>query len=266
MDSMVKIRYCWLLLLLQIAVFTGCNDSELPVYNDIARVRIAGGGGSYSFVFKKSDILCDTLWFDVALVGLPENRDRRFTLVSHPENKMDTVVVKNEAGEAVDTNIYNTNAIPGVHYVGLDDPWVYSKMVIPANKVSCKVPIIIQRDTTMRETAYRLRLRLEASEDLALGMPENLQVSYSFTDQLIEPKNWGFTISYFGSYSKVKYRFIIDVTGYEWSEKFIGDIKDVAEQLFYKDWMRLALSEYNADPKNNGPLRDEYNKLVEFPK
>lgn len=263
----MKIKYLYIVSV--VLLLLGCENSDLPVYDDVARIRITGGG-NYSFVFEKSDMKEDTVWFSATVMGLPENRDRRFILAEWPENKMDTLITKDVNGKPIDTTIVNTSAVAGKHYVSLDNPWILSKCVIPANQVSCQVPIILLRDSTLTAATYRLRIQVLRSDDFELGVPGNLTIIQTLTDKLSKPSKWNSDTGWsscLGVYSRVKHRFMIDVTGIEWSDDFLGQATDYGGQVYYRDWLRKELANYNANPENpDRPLRDEYKRLVEFPK
>lgn len=66
---------------------------------------------------------------------------------------------------------------------------------------------------------------------------------------------------YFGVYSQVKYRFIIDTLG-------IWDFPDSgenaiprAQMYFYQDKMKSALAKWTQE---NGPMRDENGNVISF--
>ena len=65
-------------------------------------------------------------------------------------------------------------AIPGVHYVPMDDPEMENLLVVRADSVTLEVPVILLRDTSLQREEYRLCLQLVATEDFLLGESEHL--------------------------------------------------------------------------------------------
>lgn len=62
---------------------------------------------------------------------------------------------------------------------------------------------------------------------------------------------------------------MIDVTGQKWDNEFliyiINNYDTYSLRNYYLAKIKKALAEYNADPKNNPPLKDENGKEVVFP-
>ena len=90
-----------------------------------------------------------------------------------------------------------------------------------------------------------------------------LDYKVKINDILTKPARWIYECQpYFGTYSKVKYRYIIDVLG-------IWDFPDSGENaipkgqmLFYKDKMKSELARW--EKENNKQMLDENNVHVDF--
>ena len=72
-----------------------------------------------------------------------------------------------------------------------------------------------------------------------------------------------------GNWSEGKHRFMSDITGQTWDIEFLVYIIDNYDTYSLRDYylakIKKELAEYNADPKNNPPLKDENGKEVIFP-
>ena len=126
-------------------------------------------------------------------------------------------------------------AVAGVHYKSLGEK---NELILPANQNVLKLNVIVKReDAGLRKNARKLVLRLLPSDDFQTG--------------------------------EVRYRFMIDITGQKWDNDFlvyiIGNYDTYSLRDYYLAKIKKALAEYNADPKNNPPLKDENGKEVVFP-
>ena len=104
------------------------------------------------------------------------------------------------------------------------------------------------------------RLKVAANEDFNIGVVEQNHFCIKWNDILGKPKNWDTElIEFFGAYSLIKYRFIIDTIGFG---EFGGSMS-WSELMNYKIRMKSALDAYNAAHPDQ-PLTDENGQLVEF--
>ena len=125
----------------------------------------------------------------------------------------------------------------------------------------------------MRKNARKLVLRLLPSDDFQTGEVNKLVKSITISDKLERPTRWKDNSYYYklylGDWSEVKHRFMIDVTGQKWDNEFliyiINNYDTYSLRNYYLAKIKKALAEYNADPKNNPPLKDENGKEVVFP-
>ena len=222
------------------------DDPQLYFFEratDLLQTRITSK--SFSFVALASTVLTDTVKIKVKTMGLAANRDR----------VMRGVTVK--AG---------TTAIEGVNYAFIDG-------VIKAGQVEGYLPVVLYRTENIKTTTLYLNLAIANAGDFKPGVVEDQAFSLAWSDDLVKPSNWDGFISlssYFGTYSKVKYRFIIDVTGVtdfplqqsgrnpllpgEYSAVMMNDVKLR---------IKTALAAYNASHAK--PLTDENEVPVTFP-
>lgn len=133
--------------------------------------------------------------------------------------------------------------------------------------------IIKREDTGLRKNARKLVLRLLPSDDFQTGEVNKLVKNITISDKLERPTRWKDNSYYYklylGNWSEVKHRFMIDITGQKWDNDFLVYIIDNYDTYSLRDYylakIKKALAEYNADPKNDPPLKDENGKEVVFP-
>lgn len=241
-----------LLIVVVFATVTGCKKSELTKFELNDRVYIykeafntKRDSVTSSFAVKPNSLLVDTVKIAVRIMGVAKNYDREVKLM------------------AVDTA---TTAVAGVHYQFL--PYV-----IKAGAYSADLPVVINRTTDMKTQSFTLTVEVAESKDLKPGVP-NSAVTGNFAgasiryfirmnDFLTKPSNWDSQLNtYFGAYSQVKFKFIIDVTGI--TEFAIGaaPLMSFGEISYYKAFVKSKLTDYVTA---NGPLMDENGGVVTFP-
>ena len=116
-------------------------------------------------------------------------------------------------------------------------------------------------------------MRLLPSDDFETGVPKYVVKKITISDKLERPTVWKDTdydcATYLGNWSEAKHRFMIDVTGQKWDNNFLAYIINNYDTWTLRDYylakIKKELAEYNADPKNNPPLKDENGKEVIFP-
>ncbi|WP_175474541.1 DUF4843 domain-containing protein [Pedobacter rhizosphaerae] len=225
---------------------TYTNDPRLYFFergNDVLQTRITSK--SFSFVPLASSILTDTIKIKVKTMGLATDADR---------------VLKGA------TIKQGTTAVEGTDYAFIDGK-------IKAGQVEGFLPVVLYRTAKIKSTSLTLNLTIAETKDFKPGVVEDQNFTLNWSDDIVKPANWDGLISlafYFGTYSKTKFRFIIDVTGIadfplqqsgrvplnpgEYSNSMMNDIK-----LRVKE----ALAVYNAS--HTTPLTDENGVLVTFP-
>ncbi|MFR5656918.1 DUF4843 domain-containing protein [Butyricimonas paravirosa] len=140
----------------------------------------------FSFTFYPNK---DTVEYalSVKLVGDPVDRDREYRV----------------------TVIDDYTTATSNHYI-LPERWILEK-----NEISSKVNLKLIRTSDLQTTPVRLAVRLEPTDDLALGQTSCCARILWINDMISRPAWWNSVIenSYLGSYSDKKYRLFIQVTG-----------------------------------------------------
>lgn len=245
------------------AFLTGCKQ-EFPFYSEETMPylnfvyakdqfnQVTDSVVNYSFVYSDETVVRDTLWLEVKHIGHIPTTDLHFSIKQ---------VVETEGGQAV----------PGVHYVSFDDPGIAAWCVMPAGKITTKVPLVLLRDASLQTQEIRLRLTIADGGDYLAGVDGQLQRLFVVSDQLVRPAAWERYIEAFvlGSYSKKKHEFLIrtienERVDDEYFEKLLA-AEDYTYWGYVNKWLKIKLAEYNADPNNTDtPLRDENGNVVDF--
>lgn len=200
---------------------------------------------NYSFVLKDSTVHQDTIWLPVRIGGQVADHDRPVNLVVLSSG---------------------TTAVAGKHYRLLN----YS---IPRGAFSGNLGIVLLRSADLQDTMVTLTLQLQPNSDFPVMMKDTImadgsdksrsQYKISFTDRLIKPSNWDqFLVYFFGTYSEVKFRFIVDVLGVASFPSSGPDAIGIGQIFYYQSAMENAIASYNAI---HGPLYDEFGNAVTFP-
>lgn len=257
-------RLYYIILALGCTFAAACKKDKALLYTDIARIQFGPAPSVYysssqiyndslksqSFAYLGTDILVDTVYFDIYTMGLPSSADRRF-------------VLQQEQVPGV------TNAVPGVHYKALDNPDVSRYYMIKAGTAHSKIPIILFREASLKTSQITLKFRIVGNGDFAPGQPGLLWRKVVFTDKLIKPAAWSGSnqTQFYGAYSEAKHRFMISATGQKWDQEFMSRLNGgITEPVQY--WMSVvksALAAYNtANPTK--PIIDEVtNQPIVFP-
>lgn len=254
-------RLIYFILIFLTAVITGCSKTDYLLYNDIARVQLTDTATLNStFVYKAGSILRDTVYIQVNTIGQMTNYDRAVKLVQ-----------VNEPNEL-------NPAIAGIHYLAMDDPSLKEQMIIKANTVSNMIPVVLLRDTSLKNKSYRLRLELSANDQFGLGETQKRSRAIRFSDRLERFFSWRVdntsapAYNTFGKYSTRKHQFMIDILGLQIDEAWYQAIVAAGATTHYKNYLKDALNVYNADPAHiadgTAPLRESNvvgSPLVTFP-
>lgn len=192
----------------------------------------------------------DTVWLEVETSGYIVGYSRQFCLKQLVTGESD--------------------AVPGVHYVPLEDPAIRPYYVIPAYENRVKVPVVFLRDASMLLQEYALRLAIDKNEYFKNGIKKYQVRTLFISDILVRPKFWNkHAVHYFaGEYGKVKHRFMIDVAASvntvldeRFFENLVGDPSKVDKPLtnYWNLFFKEKLREENAKRAQNGlePLREK---------
>ena len=228
-----------ILLLAVIGMFTACENDKF-YFQDDARVRIEG---PYEWA-----VGTDSLTFSFA--AYPSQ-------VQEQGMEMKLYVM----GEAAATDRTAKLAIDRTLTTANDDQYVFPETVtIPAGKLEAPFIVTLKR-ADLTSGTVSLYFRVVETNDFKVGVIEQNHFCIKWNDTLSKPKNWDTELlEFFGEYSLVKYRFIIDTIGFG---EFSATSMSWSELTNYKIIMTTALDEYN-DAHPGEPLKDENGLLVTF--
>ena len=231
---------------------TGCEKSELVRYEEPAMIYVYreafnndGDSVAYSFAIKANNLQVDTIKVPVRIMGDATNTDREVKLAVIADS---------------------TTAVEGTHYEFL--PYH-----IPAGEFSADLPVLVKRTADLKNQEVRLLLQVTASKDFQPGIPHSpvagnfagagLKYLVKINDFLTKPSNWDTRlIYYFGTYSQVKFKFIIDITGITDFPVGSPPAFSFGEMQYYNAFCKSKLSDHETA---NGPLLDEFGLPVTFP-
>lgn len=250
----MKALFVKMLPLMGLALFFVACEEALPMYEteqDCLNFTVALREDyptpvRKTFVYDPENVVRDTIYVPVTSMGFVRDYDRPITF--------EQVIVKPDS-------VYN--AEPGVHYVPFDDPEVKDLMVLPAGQASVDVPIIVLRDTTLRDTVTVLQLRIAPNDYFELGDRDRAECLVEIGEQLMQPKNW----MLFGTYGYEKHRFLIEMTGWRFDEETFEEL--MADYLYASSIRTQAIAELkrvNAEreARGEGPLCEADGTPVKF--
>jgi hypothetical protein len=237
---------------LLLAAFSSCKKSELTAFDQPAMVQFykhfddsKRDSFLYSFAIKPADLMVDTVKLPVRISGVAANKDRQINLKTVADS---------------------TNAVAGTDYI------IHSS-IVRAGRYNDSIWVIVKRTPDMGTTEKRLMLEIVPSEDFQPGIGNMPVMDGSFrsgaatrmlvkiNDFLTKPSDWDKGLHFFfGTYSRVKFQFIIQVTG---RTEFPYGTAEIPYGQFsaYKNMMVAALSDY---VKEHGPMIDENGQVVSF--
>lgn len=218
------------------AALTGCSTDEIDTFSGGAQVyfeRAAGSGTAdsltYSFAVQPADLMADIVEIPIVATGNAVDYDRKVNI-------------------EVDRSL--TTATEGEEYT-------LQPAVIAAGEFGTVLRVDIRRTPAIAEKECHVTLRILPSEGLNVDVnPDWIDYKLKINDILTRPPRWVYECQpYFGTYSDVKYRFIIDTLGI-WDFPDSGDNAISRGQMyFYQDKMKSALRQWEKD--NGGPMLDE---------
>lgn len=222
------------------ATFSSCENDGF-YYQDEARVRLEGpeiwalGADSliFSFVTYPNETSEYVMNIDVCVMGNTANYDRTANITVNPQ------------GTTADASQYS---LP-------------TTVTVPAGSNKGTLAVTLKRDASLQSKAVRLRLDVAQSSDFNVGVNEQNHFTLIWSDQISRPKNWDSLEEFFGTYSDVKYRFMLNNS--EPGTEFSTDTMTWARLNSYRIRFAKALEEYNA-AHPGAPLTDENNQLVSF--
>lgn len=188
----------------------------------------------YSFAGKEMDR--DTVKLQVNLMGAAADHDRAVRVVVDRER---------------------TTAKEGTHYDALQ-----SAYTLPKGEYKMLIPIVLYgNDPALEERALSVALRLEASDDLQLGLSKRTSAKVVFSKLYTKPVWWDMDFygsilgdDLFGPYSKVKHEyFMLEL------EK---DFPATYEEVLTEEWQAYSthISNYFTE---HYPIPDENGNAIE---
>lgn len=275
---MKKILYAALLC----ALFTmGCKEDEKLLFNEKARAELvsenqkAPADHPFSFVWGSDTRVRDTVFIPIRVIGGSAPTDRHVLFEQVSEYIVDYTY--DNKGYIIDSTVTERTdkAIPGTHYVPLNDESIRPLFTIKAGRVKDSVGIVVLRDASLKKASVRLRLRLKENEDFALGERRLQEQTIIISDKLEMPSNWNYTTkAYLGNYSAPKHRLMMQVVGGKVDDAWIAEVNKSQELIVYwRGKFIEALEAFNSNPANIAsglaPMREDptnaSSPLVTFP-
>lgn len=223
-----------------VGVLSSCENDGF-YYQDEARVRLEGpelwalGSDSlvFSFVIYPEETSEYVMDIDVCVMGPVCNHDRT------------AIITVNDNATTANASQYS----------------MPSSVIIPAGQEKGILPVTIKRDASIQKKSVRLQVSVAQSEDFNIGVNEQNHFTIIWNDQISRPNNWDTLEDFFGTYSNVKYRFMLSNS--EEGTEFSTETMTWSKLNSYRIKFAKALEVYNnAHPGN--PLTDENNQLVSF--
>lgn len=219
-----------------------CTIDEIDTFSGGSQVyfeRSAGSGTAdsltYSFAVQPAGLMNDIVRIPIVVTGEAVPYDR---------------IVNIEVDRSL------TTATEGKEYT-------FSQVTIPAGSFSTTLDVAVNRTPAIAEEERYITFRILPSEGLEIDVnPAWIDYKLKINDILTRPARWVYECQpYFGVYSRVKYRFIIDTLGL-WDFPDSGENAiPRAQMYFYKDKMKSALAKWTQE---NGPMLDENGNVISF--
>lgn len=227
-------------------VIASCSKTDQLLY-DVSETRIYfskvvrsseryADSIDYTFGVKPFDLLVDTVFLRLNIIGDAVNYDREINIIAED----------------------SSTAKRGYHYD-------FDKLIMPADSFSKEINVLVYKRPGLKDSTLTLYLKIGESKDFKIGYTDlpatrykrdRLHYKISITDQLLRPTSW--KESTFGAYSKVKFQFMILATGKaDWNVTIFP-----SEENFLAQAVKGALFDYE---QLNGPLIDETGERVVFP-
>lgn len=238
-----------IIILFVLLLFGACKKAELMRFEALDGIAFYLNSGSeldsanYSFSGLSTTVKPkDTIWLKMRTTGRASNQDREISVVP--------------------TSV--TTGVQGVNFI-------LPKIVLPAHKFEIRYPIVLLNTPDLLTKTYKLVVAIAQSKDLVIGAPGQADFStrnivrytINFNNQVIKPSYWNYLQGYFGTYSDVKYKFMISSLGItDFKPTTLGGPITYEQYLIYAGRVKNALDAYEAI---NGPLLDENKLRVVFP-
>ena len=223
---------------------------------------------SYSFVGKDESLPRDTVWLTVRSQGLMPEKTSRIKLEQYEGREWQFVY--GDDGLVIDSilRVIPCQAEAGVHYVSFDDGQLAGYLALEPGELEARIPVVVLRDESLRDTTYTLFFRIVNSEDLMAGDEAHCNIELRIADCISKPSAWDDWF-FAGPWSRVKHEFMIRVTGEDWDNELINSL-DRYDRNYYLYVFNRELKAENAERAEQGlpPLRenpDDPNSELTFP-
>ena len=217
-----------------------CSDDDFQ-YQDQVRVRLVGPKNytsgtdslNFSFATYTEETTEMSMDIDVCVMGPVANHDRTANVA----------IVESQSTATSDLYVLPTS------------------VVVKAGESKGVLTIIMKRSALLQEKSVKLYIKVQPSDDFAVGVNEENHIIVIWNDMVSKPTNWDDLEEFFGEYSTTKYRFMIanagGITGFD------TDVMSWAELQSYNIKFVNALNKFNEEHPD-APLRDENGVLVTF--
>lgn len=218
-----------------------CKKQQVAAFSSTPGIAFYSAGASdstlYSFAYALQPKEKDTVYIDMRLFGPVSQFPRAISVKA----------------------VEGTTAKEGVDFLLPDTS-------LPAGAVTMRYPVVLYNTPALEAGVFRIKLQVMPGKDLAVGATglekggTYARDSYLIyvTSLLEKPSYWASVESRFGTFSKVKFRFMVSILG-------ITDFSSAAIGTYgyynYPITLKNALAEYEAV---NGPLLDENQVRVTF--
>lgn len=212
-------------------ILASCAKEEEMLFNDKNSIYVESQDSTeYTFATSPATITKDSILLNFRISGTASTSDRTFSLVPAE----------------------GTTGKLGYHFS-------LGPLVVKANQYRATVPIYVFRKAGLKDSLLKVILEVRENENFKQGIVKRQRFKFTLSDIFSKPSNWETVwASYFGSYSEVKFRFLLGATGKtNWNSSPLPQDSRVLSQI-----ARNALLEYN---QKIGPLYDEFGQQVFFP-
>ena len=142
-----------------------------------------------------------------------------------------------------------TTAKEGTHYEALQ-----ASYTLPAGAYTMEIPVVLLgNDPALEERSFQVAVKLEASDDLSLGLSKRIVARVIVSKLLTRPPYWE---DAFGPYSKVKHEHCILELGTD----FPATYDDYVQEYYLWQAYGKHMDKYFTD---HYPIPDEYGNAIE---
>lgn len=235
----MKTKYLLPMLCLLVYLFVSCDDNQQQLFSGETSIHFALSGNELDSISRSFLNTSD----NQIVVELPVELDG---------------YAKQDYNFRLKINEEQTTAVVGKHYDALAELYQIKK-----GEYSVRVPVTMNYTLDLDTVAVKLVVDLETDDPLVAGIPYRQQAVIVCSNLLptIAANLWkNFYASYFGTYSKVKHRYIL-------SELKLNTIIDFEN---WNDWyynikteQKKAYGQYMNNFFADHEIYDEYNQRIE---